>query len=118
MLKINRTHTRFWFVAALAALGTTFASESALGAVDKKNMNIDYWPVNRYTLSIGSTTQLGPWKLTFGYAHVFQQTVNVPLGQGSLREIAALMPEAANVVNEGKYTSRIDVFSFGANYTF
>lgn len=87
-------------------------------AVPKKNMSIDYWAVNRYNLSVGSTVQLGHWKLTAAYTHVFHEDVDVPLGQGNLREIAVLMPDAANAVNEGKYRAQLNLLSLGFNYTF
>jgi hypothetical protein len=87
-------------------------------ALPKKNMNIDYWAVTRYNLSVGSTLQLGRWKLTVAYAHVFHEDVDLALGQGNLREIAVVNPGAANVVNEGKYGASLDVLSFGVNYTF
>ena len=100
------------FLAVRAGLG--FESS----AVPAKNMNIDYWPVQKFTLSLGATVKLKSWKLHAAYAHVFNQTVNVPVGKGNVKEIVAYFPQLATAVNEGKYTSKINIVSLQANYSF
>lgn len=100
------------FLAVRAGLGY----ESS--AVPSKNMNIDYWPVQKYTLSLGGTVKLKSWKISAAYAHVFNQTVNVPVGTGNVKEVVAYLPQLAAAANEGRYTSKINVLSVQGNYSF
>ncbi|HEX5659926.1 MAG TPA: outer membrane protein transport protein, partial [Polyangiales bacterium] len=86
--------------------------------VPKANMNLDYWPVQRTTLSLGATVKLGRWKIHAAYAHVFNQTVDVKVGEGNVREVASINGAASQVINEGKYSSRLDVFSLQGNVQF
>jgi long-subunit fatty acid transport protein len=89
--------------------------------VPTNNMNLDYWPVQKVSLSLGATVKLGRWKIHAAYAHVFNEQVNVKVGEGNVREVVAIPPPAgvqAASVNEGKYTSRIDVFSLQGNVSF
>ncbi len=86
--------------------------------VPKQNMNLDYWPVQKTTISVGATVKLGRWKIHAAYAHQFNQTVDVKAGQGNLKEVVALMPQAAQVINDGKYKSSLDVFSLQGNVSF
>jgi long-subunit fatty acid transport protein len=86
--------------------------------VPKENMNLDYWAVQKTTLSVGATVKLGRWKIHAAYAHVFNQTVDVKAGQGNVREVVSISPETAQVINEGKYKSSLDVFSLQGNVSF
>jgi long-subunit fatty acid transport protein len=86
--------------------------------VPKENMNLDYWPVQRTTISVGGTVKLGRWKIHAAYAHVFNQTVDVKVGQGNVREVVSVNSESAQVINEGKYKSGLDVFSLQGNVAF
>ncbi|MDB4985752.1 MAG: hypothetical protein JWN04_930 [Myxococcaceae bacterium] len=86
--------------------------------VPAKNMNIDYWPVQKVTLSCGATIKLKSWKISAAYAHAFNQSVNTPVGSGNVKEVVALNMPAAQAVNEGKYTSHLNVLSLQGNYTF
>jgi long-chain fatty acid transport protein len=86
--------------------------------VPAKNMNLDYWPVQKTTLSLGATVKLGRWKIHASYAHVFNETVDVKVGHGNVKEVASITPQLSQVINEGKYTSRIDVFSLQGNVQF
>jgi long-subunit fatty acid transport protein len=104
---------------ALLAVRAGVAYESS--GVPAKNMNIDYWPIQKYTLSLGATVALDRFKLTLAYAHVFYQTVTTRVGEGNVKEITAIpgaTPDAAQAVNEGKYTASLNVVSLQANYTF
>jgi long-subunit fatty acid transport protein len=86
--------------------------------VPKENMNLDYWPVQKTTVSVGATVKLGRWKIHAAYAHVFNQTVKVGVGEGNVKEVASITPENAQVINEGKYSSGLDVFSLQGNVAF
>lgn len=87
---------------------------------DKKNLSLDYWPVQKVTISLGATVAISRFRLSLGYAHVFHQTADVKLGEGNIREIAAQIPpgQQARVVNEGRYSAALDVFSLQANVRF
>jgi long-subunit fatty acid transport protein len=100
------------FLAVRAGLG--FETKG----VPKQNMNLDYWAVQKTTLSVGATVKLGRWKIHAAYAHVFNQAVDVKVGQGNVKEVVSQIPEAAQVINEGKYKSSIDVFSLQGNVAF
>lgn len=104
---------------SLLAVRAGVAYESS--GVPTKNMNIDYWPLQKYTLSLGATVALQRFKLSIAYAHVFYETVTTPVGEGNVREITAVpgpKPDSAQAVNEGKYTASLNVVSLQANYTF
>jgi hypothetical protein len=81
-------------------------------------MNLDYWPVQKVALSLGATVALGRWKVSVAYAHLFNETVEVGVGKGNLREVVAYVPEQAQAINEGTYTSSVDVLSLQGNVTF
>ncbi len=84
-----------------------------------KNMNIDYWPVQKTALHLGVTWRVIPAvDLSAAYAHIFNETITVPLGKGNVKEVVAAFPENALAVNEGTYTSSIDVVSIQGNYRF
>ncbi|MET0343164.1 MAG: outer membrane protein transport protein [Polyangiales bacterium] len=95
-------------------LGVAYESR----AVDPKNLTLDYWPLSRFTLSLGATVAVANVRIHAGYAHVFQESVDVAVGEGNIREIAAIDAAAAQSVNEGSYDSSVDVFSLGANVRF
>jgi len=83
-----------------------------------KNMNIDYWPVQKTALHIGLTWRVSAVDLSAAYAHIFCETIDVPVGQGNVKEVVALFPEKSLAVNEGRYRSSIDVISIQGNYRF
>jgi long-chain fatty acid transport protein len=103
-------------------LANLLAVRAGLGfetsGVPKENMNLDYWPLQKTTVSIGATVKLGRWKIHAAYAHAFFQSVDVKVGEGNLKEITSITPQAAQVINEGKYTSGLDVFSLQGNVQF
>jgi hypothetical protein len=103
-------------IQSLLAVRAGISYESS--AVPAKNMNLDYWPVQRVTLSCGATVKLSDWKLSLAYAHAFNETVTTRVGTGQVKEVAAIAPEAAQAANEGRYKSRLNVLSIQANYTF
>jgi len=86
--------------------------------VPAKNMNVDYWPVQKVTLSLGATVAVQRWKLSLAYAHVFFESITTEVGTGNVKEVVAILPERAQAVNEGKYTASLNVLSLQANYTF
>ncbi len=87
--------------------------------VPVKNMNIDYWPVAKTALHFGITWRVaGKVDLSAAYAHIFNETINVDVGTGNVKEVTALFSDRALPVNEGRYTSRIDIISLQGNYRF
>jgi long-subunit fatty acid transport protein len=100
------------FLAVRAGLG--FETKG----VPTQNMNLDYWPLQKTTVSIGATVKLGRWKIHAAYARVFNQTVDVKVGEGNVKEVVSLSPETAQVINEGKYKSSLDVVSLQGNVSF
>lgn len=86
--------------------------------VPTKNMNIDYWPVAKTALHLGGTYRIGPVDLHVAYAHIFNETIDVAVGKGNVKEVTALFGEKALAANEGTYTSSIDIVSLQANYRF
>jgi long-chain fatty acid transport protein len=86
--------------------------------VPVENMNLDYWPVSKLAVHVGATYRIGLFDLTVAYAHIFNETIDVAVGEGNLREVTAITPDQALVVNEGRYTSSIDVISLQGNYRF
>ena len=78
-------------------------------------MNIDFQPAQRLGLHTGLTLRLGKVDLSLAYAHIFQETVEVPLNSANFRQIADTNPL---VVNAGTYETSIDVISLGATYRF
>jgi len=86
--------------------------------VQVKNMNIDYWPVAKTALQIGGTYRIGPVDLHVAYAHIFNETIEVAVGEGNLKEVTATGADKALAANEGSYTSSIDIVSLQGNYRF
>jgi hypothetical protein len=95
-------------------LGVSYESR----AVPLQYMSIDYWPVQKLGIHAGLTGAIGPIKLSVGYAHFFNQTLTVLVGTGKVTEVTALDQQLAQAVNEGRYTSSIDVVSLQGNYRF
>lgn len=87
-------------------------------AVPTRNMSVDYWPVQRVTLSLGATAAFGRVQLTLAYAHVFYEDVRVPVGQGNVKDVAATFPDRGQPVNEGLYTASLDVLALQTNLRF
>ena len=87
--------------------------------VPVKNMNIDYWPVAKTALHAGITWRaLSQLDLSLAYAHIFNETIDVEVGKGNVKEVIAVLPENALPANEGRYTSSIDIVSLQGNYRF
>ncbi len=84
-------------------------------AVDGSYMGIDFQPAQRLGLHGGLTVRLGRVDVSAGYAHIFQETVTVPLASAAFRQVAETDPK---VVNAGKYDASYDVVSLGATYRF
>lgn len=103
-------------IAERLALRAGLAWESR--GLPERNMSIDYWPVQKTTVSLGATAAFGRFKLAVAYAHSFGKSIEVPVGQGNVREVAALLPELAQPVNEGKFTYSLDVIALQGNYSF
>lgn len=95
-------------------LGGSFATN----AVPVAYMNTDYLPVQKIGAHVGATLALGTYKITLAYAHVFFQTVDVPLGQGKVVDIAVNFADRAQAVNEGRFTGGMDVLSLQLNAQF
>jgi opacity protein-like surface antigen len=88
-------------------------------AVDPGYMNTDFaMPVQKIGVHAGMTVAAGNYKLTLGYAHLFYETIDVAIGQGQVKEITAVMKEAALTVNEGRFSGGLDVFSLQLNARF
>jgi hypothetical protein len=83
-----------------------------------KNMNLDYWPVQKTALHLGATWRIGPVDLSVAYAHIFNETIDVAVGQGNVKEVTAVYRERALAANEGTYRSSIDIVSLQGNYRF
>ncbi len=82
-------------------------------ALSGSYMGIDFQPAERLGLHAGGTYRLGALDLSLGYAHIFQETVTVPLNAAAYRQVADSMPA---VVNAGTYASHHDVVSLGVVY--
>jgi long-subunit fatty acid transport protein len=88
-------------------------------AVPVKYMSVDYWPVSKVAVHAGLTYRVGPVDLTAAYAHIFNETVDVAVGEGAVREVvAASVDGSGNVVNEGRYRSQIDIISVQGTFRF
>src|SRR5690606_18170478 len=70
-------------------LGVAYESRG----VEPRNLTLDSWPLSRFTVSLGATVALRNVRLHAGYAHVFQESATVAVGEGNVREIAAVNPQ-------------------------
>jgi long-subunit fatty acid transport protein len=95
-------------------LGVSYESR----AVPKNYMNIDYWPVQKVGLHAGLTAALGDFRITVAYAHLFNEQIDVKVGEGKVTEVAAKDPHLALPVNEGRYISASDIVSLQGNLKF
>jgi hypothetical protein len=81
--------------------------------------NIDYaMPIQKIGIHAGATVALGDYRITLAYAHLIYETITVPLGQGLVKDIAAVNPMAVEPINEGRYTGSLDVLSLQLNGQF
>lgn len=87
-------------------------------AVPVRNMNIDYWPVSKHLISLGATFRVSVIDLHVAYAHVINETITVPVTAGNVQQVVAVTDVPAWNVNEGKYTSSINIFSLGGSVRF
>jgi hypothetical protein len=95
-------------------LGASYESR----AVPRNYMNIDYWPVQKVGVHAGVTLALGDARVTLAYAHLFNEQIDVPVGQGRVQEVSALNPEGAFAANEGRFISASDIISLQGNLKF
>lgn len=95
-------------------LGGSFATS----ATEIAYMNTDYMPVQKIGAHAGFTVAVATYRITLAYAHVFYQTVDVPLGQGKVLDIVVNGAPAAQAVNEGRFSGGLDVFSLQMNAKF
>jgi hypothetical protein len=95
-----------------------FGGSFATSATEKAYMNTDYMPVQKYGAHIGATLALANYKVTLAYAHIFFQTVDVPVGTGLVKDIVVNGAELALPVNEGRFIGALDVVSLHMNATF
>jgi long-subunit fatty acid transport protein len=94
--------------------GVSYASSAS----PVEYMSIDFWPVKKIGVHLGTTVAVGGLKITGGYAHFFYQPVVVPVGAGGLKETVTIDPNKANAVNEGHFRASQDVFSLQVNKIF
>lgn len=98
-----------------ARIGLSYESR----AVPTNNLSLDYWPVRKIGLHLGAS-----WRIIervdvhFAYAHLFGETVTVPIGRGALNEVTAIPATKKLGVNEGKFTMSQDIVSLQGNYRF
>lgn len=90
----------------------------ATRAVPVRYMNIDYWPVEKISMHLGTTVAFGRYKLHAAYAHIFYQPVEVAVGTGGVKDIATLNEDMATGVNEGRFEAAQDIFSLQFNAQF
>lgn len=81
-------------------------------AVDGSYMAVAFQPAQRIGLHVGATLRLGAVALSVAYAHIFQETVVVPMGAQAYPQVAKNDPV---LVNAGTYDSGYDVVSLGVN---
>jgi long-subunit fatty acid transport protein len=87
-------------------------------AVPPETMNIDIWPVRKIGLHLGATYRFRRFKFTAGYAHLFYERIDVPVGTGRVLESVTTNEAAATAVNEGSFRATQDVFSLQLNAAF
>ena len=81
--------------------------------------NIDYaMPIQKIGIHVGSTLAVGKYRISVAYAHLFYETIDVPLGQGMVRDIVPGSGANADPVNEGRFAGSLDVVSLQANAQF
>lgn len=84
--------------------------------VDPRYVQLDFIPGQRFSVSGGATLRLGRIDISLAYLHIFQADItSTATADVGLRQIAL---GTGNVINDGTYTARFDVFSLGANYHF
>ena len=91
--------------------------------VDTRYVQLDFIPGERIGVGGGATLRLGKLDLSLAYQHIFQaditSTATAPSGLAAdadgLRQIAL---GDGQVINQGTYTAKFDVFSLGATYRF
>ena len=87
-------------------------------AVPQNNMHLDIWPVGKLGLHVGATVAVDNYRFIFGYAHLFYESIVVPVGEGGVKEVVSQNADKALGVNEGRYDAALDVFSVGASASF
>jgi hypothetical protein len=80
-------------------------------AVPVEYMNIETWPVAKLSLHAGATVAFDRVRISVAYAHVFYQDIDLAVGAGAVKEIAATSVDRALAVNEGYYRAALDVVS-------
>jgi opacity protein-like surface antigen len=95
-------------------VGGSYASE----AVDPAYMNLDYWPVRKFSVNAGLTVGAEHFRFHLGYSHIFYQKVVVPVGAGLVPEIATNNEAAADAINEGTFVAAQHVVALQLNASF
>jgi hypothetical protein len=96
-------------------LGASYAPR----AMNTSYANIDYaMPIQKIGVHAGLTVALGNYRVTLAYAHLFYETIDVPLGTGLVKDIAAVNPTAVDAINEGRFRGGLDVLSLQLNAKF
>jgi hypothetical protein len=81
--------------------------------------NIDFaMPIQKIGVHVGATLKLDRYRMTVAYAHLFYETIDVPLGTGQVKSIVAINEMAALPVNEGRFSGGLDVLSLQLNAAF
>ncbi len=84
--------------------------------VDNRFAQLDFIPGERIGVGGGATLRLGKLDLSLAYQHIFQADItSTATDTEGLRQIAL---GAGEVINQGTYSARFDVFSLGATYRF
>jgi opacity protein-like surface antigen len=95
-------------------LGGSFATS----ATETGYMNTDYMPVQKIGAHLGATVAVSTYRITLAYAHIFFKTIDVPVGQGLVKDIVVNGQDQALPVNEGRFTGALDVVSLQMNAQF
>jgi len=94
-------------------LGASFETRG----IDPKYAQIDFLPAMRIGVHAGFTLRLGRWDLSFAYAHLFQETIDVPASEAGLPQICAGCTRGEGaIINAGSYTAGFDIFSLAATW--
>ncbi len=90
----------------------------ATRAVPTEYMSIQYWPVRKIGLHFGLTSAFGRYRVSLAYAHLFYESINVPVGSGKLNESGGLSAGMPLAINEGYYQAALDVVSLQLGTSF
>ncbi len=77
---------------------------------------IDFFPDQRVGIHLGATMRFERIDVSLGYAHHFNETVEVSMAEAKQPQISS--DEMGVIVNAGTYTSHFDVFALGGTFHF